>query len=209
MVVDLGFIDKLDRLLESRFFPSKVGGKPAWLNLKDIPSIEELTCPTCHSSMHFLCQLYCPINDKDTAFHRTIFVFLCTSKGCFQSNSNSNFMVYRNQLPKRNLYYPDTPPVQDENWRSDITPAKFGVQVCSSCGIRGGQECGDDCTGYACSRSAGVLPEYGLSIEPEDEFESETDSEESEGDEIFEHADSIDYSSQQAELRQIASAQGT
>jgi pre-rRNA-processing protein TSR4 len=40
-----GFLDKTDKWrLESRFFPSKVGGKPAWLDLLNLPPTEQLLC---------------------------------------------------------------------------------------------------------------------------------------------------------------------
>lgn len=202
MAVDLGFIDKDCHLLESRFFPSKIGGKPAWLNLGNIPTADELTCSVCSSPLYFLCQLYCPLDDKDSAFHRALFVFLCTSKDCFQPNCNSNFLVYRNQLSKRNPYYPDTPPIENLSWRPDITPAKFGTQVCSFCGIRSGNVCSAE--PEQCSRLAGILPEYGLSIEPENEPESDTSSEESDGDDV----NTTEYETRLSEFRKIASAQG-
>lgn len=45
MISAIGFLDKTDKWrLESRFFPSKVGGKPAWLDLKNLPPTEQLLC---------------------------------------------------------------------------------------------------------------------------------------------------------------------
>jgi pre-rRNA-processing protein TSR4 len=55
---DLGFIEECDKwLLTNRYFPSKVGGKPAWLNLKDIPAREDLICQKCHEPLIFLSQV--------------------------------------------------------------------------------------------------------------------------------------------------------
>lgn len=57
-VVDIGFLEERENwLLHPRFFPSKVGGKPAWLDLKYIPSSEELTCKICGDPLTFLCQV--------------------------------------------------------------------------------------------------------------------------------------------------------
>lgn len=56
--VDLGFLDKCEPwLLANKFFPSKVGGLPAWLNLETIPSIDKLKCNECNQSLIFLCQV--------------------------------------------------------------------------------------------------------------------------------------------------------
>ena len=42
-IVDLGFIGDFQSWeLTSRQFPSKVGGKPAWLELKNLPSSESM-----------------------------------------------------------------------------------------------------------------------------------------------------------------------
>ena len=57
--VDIGFLEeKSSWLLHPKFFPSKVGGKPAWLNLKDLPSPNELICKKCNDPMVFLSQVY-------------------------------------------------------------------------------------------------------------------------------------------------------
>lgn len=205
MVLDLGFIDETQNLLlESRFFPSKVGGKPAWLDLKFIPSSDQLICDACGMPNSFLCQLYCPLDEKESAFHRTIFIFLCLSKNCFQTNSNKNFIVLRSQLPLKNSYYPDTPPFLDKNWRPDISCSSHGVNLCFICGIRGIISCDDRCKQLFCSSyhkqihndnqnfkfdqknkdRPTLLPEFGLSIESVDdqnnadaESESESDDE--------------------------------
>lgn len=56
--VDLGFLDKCEPwLLTNKFFPSKVGGLPAWLDLDSIPSTEVLKCSGCSETMLFLCQV--------------------------------------------------------------------------------------------------------------------------------------------------------
>jgi len=116
----------------------KIGGKPSWLNPRDIPSI--VRCRGCSSSskddgsiMQFVAQLYCPADDvtnNDDAFHRSLYVFAC-SKCCNSSttstdtaekegntsvstnSSTSNKLsncirVLRCQLPKQNDFYPST-----------------------------------------------------------------------------------------------------
>lgn len=56
--VDIGFLEEKDNwLLHPKFFPSKVGGKPAWLDLKHIPAPSVLTCKVCSDPLVFLCQV--------------------------------------------------------------------------------------------------------------------------------------------------------
>ena len=81
--INLGFLEPVDQSdeweLESKYFPSKLGGKPAWLNLKDPPAITEIICPNCKIPRAFLCQIYANIDSLPSCFHRTLFVFMCRS----------------------------------------------------------------------------------------------------------------------------------
>lgn len=36
----------------------KVGGKPIWLNPRELPKCEELMCPKCENPLKFLLQVY-------------------------------------------------------------------------------------------------------------------------------------------------------
>lgn len=56
--VDLGFLDKCEPwLLVNTFFPSKVGGRPAWLDVESIPIADKLKCSECGKQLAFLCQV--------------------------------------------------------------------------------------------------------------------------------------------------------
>lgn len=56
--VDIGFLEeKCNGLLHPRFFPSKIGGKPAWLDLNNLPNPVELTCKVCKEPLIFLGQV--------------------------------------------------------------------------------------------------------------------------------------------------------
>ncbi len=46
-----------DRYLFRSFFPSKIGGKPAWLNPQNIPKEKDLRCENCKKTLHFLLQV--------------------------------------------------------------------------------------------------------------------------------------------------------
>lgn len=151
--VDVGLIDidcddlspndlKLCRIkLRSPFFPSKVGGKPAWLDYTNVPmaigssviSTSEviktssscptinLVCDTCKSQLVFLLQVYAPISDTDKfanrleapedAFHRTLFVFVCTNAQC----NTKGVKVIRSQMNRKNELYLYEPPPQEND----------------------------------------------------------------------------------------------
>ncbi|XP_076247235.1 zinc finger protein RP-8 [Calliopsis andreniformis] len=141
MTVDLGFAEKCESWrLESRFFPSKVGGKPAWLNLKNIPGEKDLLCEYCKEPCIFLCQIYAPYEDGEAAFHRTIYVFVCRKPECYKLNENGNIKVFRSQLPRTNEFYPSEPPVEENDWRSDINVDQW-TKTCHVCGIFAPNHC--------------------------------------------------------------------
>ena len=125
--LDLGFLEVAPSwCLSSRFFPSKVGGSPAWLCPEILP---DLSCPVCLSRarMTFLCQIYAPLESSSSTFHRTVFVFLCRSPECHVQEEGRPlpFRVFRSQLPRDNAYYPREPPVEQESWRTDLRTEKY------------------------------------------------------------------------------------
>ncbi|EFN75859.1 Programmed cell death protein 2 [Harpegnathos saltator] len=133
-MVDLGFAKCCESWrLESRFFPCKVGGKPAWLDLKNIPGKSELECDYCGDPCVFLCQIYAPLNNPDT-FHRTIYIFICRNVECCKSNQNGNLKVFRSQLNKNNIFYSPEPPIEEKYWGTDVDVSKW-VKTCHICGI--------------------------------------------------------------------------
>ncbi|XP_033325956.2 zinc finger protein RP-8 [Megalopta genalis] len=195
MPVDLGFVEKCDAWrLECRFFPSKVGGKPAWLNLRDIPGEKDLRCEYCQEPCIFLCQIYAPYEDNETAFHRTIYVFICKKPECCKLNENGNLKVFRSQLPRTNEFYSSEPPVEEPDWRTDLNTSKW-VKTCQVCGIYASNHCSkckqvnyccrihqvfdwksthkESCgtNRYVVTNSKILFPEYEIIIETEDEKE--------------------------------------
>ena len=141
--VDLGFIDTQYEPweLESRHFPSKVGGKPAWLDMKNLPPAETLKCPHCEEPRHFLLQVYAPDNDVNEAFHRTVFMFICKKDQCWSGDSSAPILVLRSQLARDNSYYPYDPPQDSADWRPDLVQGVH-CPVCEVCGGRGDMRCG-------------------------------------------------------------------
>ncbi|XP_037645826.1 programmed cell death protein 2 [Sebastes umbrosus] len=144
--VVLGFLEEAEswRLLSPQF-PSKVGGKPAWLSQTGLPALTELVCEMCGLPMAFLLQVYAPISGQDRSFHRTLFLFCCKSQECYTSNDSRCMKVSRSQLPRRNEFYPYDPPAEDEP-PSDPEPDQSvlsvsGVKLCWVCGCPGNKAC--------------------------------------------------------------------
>lgn len=151
--VELGFVEKSPLWkLRSKFFPSKVGGYPAWLALKDLPKTEELLCKKCGDPLGFLCQLYAPHHDKSECFHRTVFVFVCRNPNCSEENDASNIRVFRSQLQRENDYYRATPAEEKEEGSESPSAADFNP-LCRVCGALGPKTCGGCKVARYCSKS--------------------------------------------------------
>ncbi|XP_035220619.1 programmed cell death protein 2-like [Stegodyphus dumicola] len=139
--VELGFADKrASWKLSSKYFPSKIGGKPAWLRLKDLPNPADLLCKKCEKPLAFLLQVYAPVAEKEDTFHRTIFVFMCLNGKCHQRFSNSSFAVFRNQLPRQNEFYSYDPPILNEKSCNDPSAEQF-QPICDVCGCMSAISC--------------------------------------------------------------------
>ena len=107
--VELGFVETPEdlQLLTSPHFPSKVGGKPAWLDHVHLPSPEDIACGSCQKPMTFLLQVYAPVpvDERDpegAEYHRTLFVFMCRDANCHSVGACRSFKVLRCQLDEKN-----------------------------------------------------------------------------------------------------------
>ncbi|KAF1321187.1 Programmed cell death protein 2, partial [Globisporangium splendens] len=148
--VELGFVakvqdaDALPLLLHaqpdwSQWDGGKVGGKPVWLNPRTVPTAEQLACAECGLALSFLLQIYCPLDDVDDAFHRSLYVFCCRQAGC---SRQGNGKVFRAQLPQRNELYPEEsgvthfePPVSHEAPSFCVLCNQRAVFTCSACHV--------------------------------------------------------------------------
>lgn len=192
--VDVGYVDEAEYpwKLDSKFFPSKVGGRPSWLQFTHLPSPKDMECDKCHEACIFLCQVYAPIETRTDCFHRTVFVFMCRNPSCHLINDNAPFIVYRSQLKRENDFYPFDPPEETDNWHPECKVDKW-TDLCAACGNSGTSHCGRCKLLKYCSRSHQVchwkdyhkqtcnsgesidllgkssclLPEYELIVEPE------------------------------------------
>lgn len=152
--VDIGVLEeKPSWLLHPRFFPSKIGGKPSWLNLQDLPKSSELLCKKCQDPTVFLCQVYAPFEDVEDCFHRTIFIFICKNGNCCSKNNTDNFIVLRCQLPRTNDFYSYQPyEEKDEEF-----PMDNWTKLCDVCGARGPAHCSRCKKVYYCSRKHQII----------------------------------------------------
>ena len=152
----VGVIEEIRFPANTRFcFPSKVGGKPAWLIPEELP---EVACESCSKPMSFLLQLYAPDANCEAAFHRSLLVFSCLQCRCF-------LKCFRAQLPLANPFYPPEPVSRKEIPELDTD---LDSKCCDTCGLlsHNGSPC----------RS---LPEYGIEIEEVDEIDMDDDDKES------------------------------
>lgn len=115
------------KLLTRRMFPSKVGGKPAWLVPNKLP---DLVCTTCERPLRFLLQVYASRGwENPDAFHRAVHLFVCTS--C-QPNT---MRAFRAQLPRENGFYSSEPPDQDRILAEANSDPELEALICWDCGL--------------------------------------------------------------------------
>ncbi|XP_028398834.1 programmed cell death protein 2-like [Dendronephthya gigantea] len=147
-IIELGFLEKVEDpvTLTSPFFPSKIGGKPAWLALSELPS--QILCKICEKPLVFLLQVYTPADDeKSPAYHRTVFVFCCRNGSCYKSNCNKSLKAFRCELPRSNDFYPAVSSFQDQDKIfQEFKDKKAGAgaswtKLCEVCGCRGEKLC--------------------------------------------------------------------
>ncbi|XP_064174314.1 programmed cell death protein 2 [Anguilla rostrata] len=156
--VVLGFLEEAEPWqLRSSQFPSKIGGKPAWLSQADLPC--PVACGKCNRPAAFLLQVYAPIDGQNRSFHRTLFVFCCTTPDCYSHNDSRCFKVYRSQLPRKNDFYPYDPPLEEKTTETDNDPVvlQSGVQLCRVCGCAGPKTCSRCHAANYCSKEHQVI----------------------------------------------------
>ena len=104
----LGFCERAPaETLQRQFFPSKVGGRPAWLDPVDVPTAAQLKCLYTREPLDFLLQVYASVDDEPTAFHRAVFLFVSPHGG--DLHRPGAVRAFRSQLPRINPFYPDEP----------------------------------------------------------------------------------------------------
>ncbi|UYV74670.1 PDCD2 [Cordylochernes scorpioides] len=142
--IELGYYVKVDDselyTLKSKYFPNKVGGKPAWLSLKNLPKQDDLRCKECNSLCKFLLQIYSPTKEE-SGYHRSIFLFYCPNGSCSIKNTDKKCIAFRSQLPKSNEFYSYDSDSENED-TCDKPSASDYNKLCNVCGYIGPLHCG-------------------------------------------------------------------
>lgn len=163
-IIELGFLEKVEDpvTLTSPFFPSKIGGKPAWLALSGLPS--QILCRICEKSLVFLLQVYTPADDeKSPAYHRSVFVFCCRNGACYKSNCNDSLKAFRCELPRNNDFYPAVSGFQEQDrifQEFKDSQGKVGAswtKLCEVCGCRGEKLCSKCRQVHYCSKEHQIV----------------------------------------------------
>jgi len=140
--VELGYVEFCEN--RSTFapenFPSKVGGKPVWLNAEHPLAPKDVKCPRCEQQLKFLCQIYSPREDlPESAWHRTFYVFVCGEAGCFWTPGA--LRVLRYQLPQENDFYPAELPSEFSDEEIPFYEEKIPKGHCVVCSLKASKTC--------------------------------------------------------------------
>lgn len=152
--VTLGFVEKPKNQwsLLPHLFPSKAGGFPAWLDPINLPSGQSCVCGICGGPLQFLLQVYAPLFETESTFHRTLFIFMCASMKCLLQDQHEQWKrhpekasrslkIFRCQLPRSNPFYSSEPPRHDGTDK----PSEVGAALCCWCGTWKGDKVCSSC----------------------------------------------------------------
>ncbi|PIA18229.1 hypothetical protein COEREDRAFT_71022 [Coemansia reversa NRRL 1564] len=159
MPTTLGYAEPFDEELAGDLFPSKVGGKPRWLDPTCPLPADQVLCDECAKPMPMLLQLSAPEDEPAEAFHRMIYVFACRNGACHRTDVKRCMRVMRAQLAEKNAIYREqacdhsagTSSIDDIKWvlAEHVKPAP----LCAVCGLLGNKACSKCDTRLYCSRS--------------------------------------------------------
>ncbi|XP_078720528.1 programmed cell death protein 2 [Lampetra fluviatilis] len=172
--------------LRAANFPSKVGGRPAWLGRDPLPGLaEQLACGRCANTCAFLLQVYAPLPNRDDCFHRSLLLFCCRDPTCYAELHDPRCLrVVRCQLPRRNPFYSFDPPPDDPSSGTTAAEAAAAAEseeageawshrLCLVCGGPGPKACSRCHTAAYCGKrhqamdwKAGHKHECGHAAEP-------------------------------------------
>ena len=133
----------------------QIGGKPSWLNPRDLPN-SPLLCRNCQTGLRFICQLYAPADHlTPNAYHRSFYIFACPACPVRNQNQQTGFpegsvRVLRTQLHAENEFYPETEDTPSQDWNKHLS-STYDVELCQVCGQRGTGKCPIQCVSF-CGR---------------------------------------------------------
>ena len=149
--IDLGFAEKCEEefRLTSISYPSKLGGKPAWLRWDKLLTESQMHCGICDKILQFLCQVYVPIELSDQQYHRTLYVFCCSNGKCYNTkitdsnNSSGCIKVFRSLLEEteEDLTEDDLDNKAEEELRKAMDCKESLWTMCEVCSLYGDKRC--------------------------------------------------------------------
>jgi pre-rRNA-processing protein TSR4 len=148
IVMELGFVEKVDEFGEDSPFISKVGGKPVWSD-PGVPPAEQ-SCKKCGHPLVLLLQFHAPLSEGDEEDPRTLFLFMCRNPQCHCPQDSRCYHVLRYE--SRGLKVSNSVQDTDVSTRSHDTPSETEnseshqdeapLTLCTVCGGRGTKACG-------------------------------------------------------------------
>ncbi|KAG2454853.1 hypothetical protein HYH02_000685 [Chlamydomonas schloesseri] len=118
---NLGFVEEPEKplLLLRHRFPSKVGGRPAWLDPVRLPSRDMLTCKASGKPLDFLLQVYAPVDaNPEEGFHRALFLFISPEGS--RLKEPGAVRLFRCQIPRHNAFYSSDPPRDKDKYPNPL-----------------------------------------------------------------------------------------
>ncbi|KAJ9069074.1 hypothetical protein DSO57_1022095 [Entomophthora muscae] len=164
-VIQLGFVIPEDEDYddeEEPAFSTKLGGYPAWLCPDSAPKAEDISCGLCQKPMNFLMQIYTPEDHPPQAYHRALYIFICSSGSCVSKSRSQSIKAIRTQLPRDNAYYEpqelstlqdsNSKDTDDEKWSLKDTVDVEGKR-CWVCGLFSSTRCSKCHKAQYCGRN--------------------------------------------------------
>ncbi|KAJ2907611.1 hypothetical protein GGI21_003716 [Coemansia aciculifera] len=167
MPVTLGYAEPLDEDFDKECFPSKIGGRPRWLDPTRPLSADQVQCDECASPMAMLMQLYAPEDEPAEAFHRMLYVFICRNGSCHKANAKRCMRVVRSQLPEDNAVYTaqeceinevhkgeeEEEEEEEDGFSWSLAESVKPASMCAVCGLSGSKACSKCHSQFYCSRA--------------------------------------------------------
>lgn len=162
--IDLGFAEKNKNRFEltALHYPSKLGGRPAWLRWDKLPTSQHMQCDSCGKQLVYLCQLYVPTektdNNNTVSFHKMVYLFCCLHGDCYKKTHKS-VKAFRSVKTESSTDVTD----EDLKLKTDqellemLKTIESEQPLCNVCGCFGDKKCSSCHTFSYCSKDHQVF----------------------------------------------------